>query len=453
MLFDNTIHGQWSSRWAFVLAASGSAVGIGNIWRFSYLAGESGGGAFVMVYLACVVLMGLPLMVAEIMLGRRGRRNPMNTLKSLAVEEKHSPLWGGVGLVGILTGLMILSFYSVVAGWILYYLFRSMGGWSGADAAVLEQVFSRLNASPYWLVGMHTLFIGVCTAVVAMGVQRGLERCVKIMMPALILMLLMLFFYAVASPGFGQAARYLLVPDFTQLTERPALFLAALGQAFFSLSIGMGALMAYGSYLEKSASVVRMACWVTATDTLVALLAGLAIMPLLFSYGLVPAQGTGLVFKTLPLAFGAMPGGNFWAVTFFLLLSFAAWTSAISLMEPATAWLVENHNYSRLQAALTAGGVVWLLGVGCALSFNVWQEYRLFGLNFFGLLEYLTANIMLPLGGLLIGCFAGWLLSRTASLDELRVHDGLLYKWWHFSVRYIVPGAVLLVFLSAIGLL
>ena len=453
MVSENVIHGQWSSRWAFVLAAAGSAVGIGNIWRFSYLAGENGGGAFVLVYLACVVFVGLPLMVAEIMLGRRGRRNPMNTLQSLAVEERHSPWWGGVGLVGILAGLLILSFYSVVAGWILYYLLRSMGGWSGVEAAGLGQLFDGLVSSPSLLIGMHTLFMGLSIAVVAMGVQRGLERCVKVMMPALILMLLMLFFYAMGTAGFTHGVRYLLVPDFGIIAEHPTLFLSALGQAFFSLSIGMGALMAYGSYLAKSASVVRMACWVTALDTLVALLAGLAVMPLLFNHGLQPAQGVGLVFKTLPLAFGEMPGGKFWAVLFFLMLSFAAWTSAISLLEPATAWLVENHGCRRRTAALVVGGVAWLLGTACALSLNVWQEYRLFGLNLFNLLDYLTANVMLPVGGVLIGCFAGWVLARASSLDELRVRDGRLYRCWHFTVRYITPAAVLLVFLNAIGLL
>ena len=453
MSADNTIHGQWSSRLAFVLAATGSAVGLGNIWRFPYLAGENGGGAFVVLYLACVLLVGLPLMSAEILLGRRGRRNPMNAMHSLALAARRTPWWGGVGLMGILAGLLILAFYSVVAGWLLFYLYRSMSGWSTVDAAGLDRLFSSLLSSPLWLVSMHTLFMVLTIAVVAMGVRGGLERSVKILMPTLLCMLLLLFGYAAGTPGFAEGVRYLLVPDFTVLAQRPALLLEALGQAFFSLSIGMGALMAYGAYLPKHVSVFRMACWVTGLDTLVALLAGLAIMPLLFSYGLTPAQGTGLVFKTLPLAFGEMPGGQLWAMMFFLLLTIAAWTSAISLMEPATAWLIENHKFSRPLAALAAGGTAWLLGVGCALSLNVWQGYKLFDKNLFELLDYLTAKLMLPIGGVLIGCFAGWVISRSLTLEELRVQDGLLYRAWLFAVRYLAPAAVLVVFLNALGII
>ncbi len=453
MSADNTIHGQWSSRLAFVLAATGSAVGLGNIWRFPYLAGENGGGAFVVVYLACVLLVGLPLMSAEILLGRRGRRNPMDAMRSLALAERRTPWWGGVGLMGILAGLLILAFYSVVAGWLLFYLYRSVSGWAAVGTAGLDRLFSSLLSSPLWLVGTHTLFMVLTVTVVAMGVQGGLERSVKILMPTLLFMLLLLFGYAVGTPGFGEGVRYLLVPDFGVLAERPALLLEALSQAFFSLSIGMGALMAYGAYLPKHASVFRMACWVTGLDTLVALLAGLAIMPLLFSYGLEPAQGTGLVFKTLPLAFGEMPGGRLWAIVFFLLLIIAAWTSAISLMEPATAWLIENRRFSRPLAALTAGGVAWVLGVGCALSLNVWQEYKLFDKNLFELLDYLTAKIMLPIGGVLIGCFAGWVIARRLTLAELHVPDGMLYRAWLFAVRYLAPAAVLVVFLDAFGII
>ena len=445
-----SIHGQWSNRLAFILAATGSAVGVGNIWKFPYVAGENGGGAFVLVYLICVAVIGIPIMMSEVLLGRRGRQSPINTMRTLASEEGQRRYWGLLGWMGVLAGFLILSYYSVIAGWALSYVFRTAGGvFAGVTAEGVESIFNGLISDAERLLAWHTVFVVMTTIVVARGVESGLESAVRFLMPALFILLILLVGYAVSQGHFMEGVSFLFWPDFSKLTGQTVL--VAMGQAFFTLSLGMGAIMIYGSYLPQDASIARTSITVALSDTLVAVIAGLAIFPIVFANGLPASQGAGLIFKTLPIAFGHMPGGVFFGVLFFILLVFAAWTSAISLIEPAVAWLVENHGYSRVHAAATGGLVTWLIGLGTVFSFNIWSDYQLFGKNFFELLDYLTANIMLPLGGLLIAVFAGWLMSESSSRDELQLQDRRGYTIWHFLVRYITPVGVIAVFLNVIG--
>lgn len=447
-----SLHGQWSSRLAFVLAVAGSAVGLGNIWKFPYVAGQNGGGAFVLIYLLCVFGIGLPIMMAEILIGRRGRRNPITTMSLLGQEEAGSSRWSLVGITGMVCGFLILSFYSVIAGWTLHYtVLAATDAFAGADATTLSELFGALVADEWTLAGWHTLFMGITTFVVARGVEKGLEQAVRIMVPALIMILLALLGYAISFGGFAEGVAFLFRPDFDELTANAVL--AAMGQAFFSLSVGMGAVMAYGAYLPQEESIIKTSVAVVSADTAIALLAGMVIFPIVFANSLDPAEGPGLVFQTLPLALTQMPGGVFVGTAFFLLLAFAGLTSAISLMEPVVAWLMEARTMRRGAAALLAGGVTWALGFLTVLSFNVLADFRFVRGTFFDNIDYLTANVLLPAGGFLITVFAGWVMCSNSSADELDPEAGVLYTLWRLLARYVAPVAVVLVFLNAVGLL
>ncbi len=441
----------WSSRWAFVVVTAGSAIGLGNVWKFPYMAGTNGGGAFVLVYLVCIALLGLPLMMTEIMLGRRAQRNPVDAMAWHAREAGASPWWRVVGVLGVAAGGLILSFYSVVAGWMLDYFVRSLGGgFAGIDAGEAQARFGAFLADPVRLIGWHSVFILMTVGVVALGVSGGLERANKILMPMLLLIVIILLGYGAASGQLGHAAAFLFAADFSRIT--PGIVVAALGQAFFTLSLGMGAIMAYGSYLERDVSILRTTLAVAAADTGIALLAGLAIFSIVFAHGLAPAAGPGLVMQTLPIAFGSMPGGALAGSLFFALLTFAAWTSSISLMEPGVSWICERTALGRARASFALGGAVWLLGCAAALSFNHWQAFRLFGLGLFDFLDYLTSNIMLPLGGLLMVVFAGWVMRRSSAAEELQLGAGW-FGLWRLVVRYVAPVAITLIVLSLTGLL
>ena len=459
-----SIHGQWSSRWAFILAATGSAVGLGNIWRFPYLTGENGGGVFVMVYLFCVLLVGLPILMAEVMLGRRGRQSPINAMKALANDENKSQVWQIIGWMGMLIGFLILSFYSVIAGWTLAYIIRTASGvFVGADPAVVASTFSELISDPERLLAWHTIFMMMVIIVVARGVKSGLEQAVRYLMPTLFLLLLVMVGYAMTTEKFMEGLRYLFVVDFEVIAQKIEdgeffgdIFVNALGQAFFSLSLGMGAIMVYGSYLSSGSSIPRTSIIIALCDTSVALLAGIAIFPIVFTYGLEPSSGPGLIFVTLTVAFAQMPGGAFFGTLFFCLLMFAAWTSGISILEPVVAWLVEHKHMTRVKAAAVAGFAAWLLGVGTVLSFSHWAfsfsfagQQKTNGL--FDVFDTLASNIFLPLGGLLIAIFAAWVMSNKASAEELGMNEKA-FKAWQFAARFIAPTGVILIFLNAIGL-
>jgi len=449
---DKSIHGQWSSRWAFILAATGSAVGLGNIWKFPYIAGENGGGAFVIVYLLCIACIGIPVMMAEVMIGRRGRQNPVNSLKSIAKEENKSPFWRYLGWSGVAAGFIILSYYSVIAGQAIAYVFRTFSGtFDGVTAEGTVNIYKSLTSDPERLLAWHTVFIVLSMVVVARGVRGGLEKLVRFIMPALFCILILLVGFA-ANTGehFTQAIDFLFKADFSKLSNES--ILTAMGHAFFTLSLGMGAIMVYGSYLPKGTSIAKVTFAIAAADTAIALLAGLAIFPLVFANDLSMGAGPGLIFETLPIAFGHMAGGALFGGLFFLLLVFAAWSSAISLIEPAVAWLVENKNVSRRRASVYTGFAAWSLGLLTVVSFNIGQTWLLFGKTMFELLDYLTANLMLPLGGLFIAIFAGWVMPRSSSQQEFAIKRPIFYQIWLFLIRFVTPAAVIIVFLNAIGI-
>lgn len=450
-------HGLWSSRMAFILAATGSAVGLGNIWKFPYITGENGGGAFVLVYLLCVAAIGIPIMMGEVLIGRKGRQSPINSMRVLAKAEGRSAGWGLLGWGGVIASFIILSFYSVIGGWATTYVGYSLSGsFSGASADTIGDLFSGLLGSPWKLTLWHSVFMGLTILVVARGVRAGLEKAVKFLMPTLFILLLVLVGFAMTTGHFGQGLAFLFTPDFSKLTT--AGVLTAMGHAFFTLSLGMGVMIAYGSYLPANVSIAKTSIVVSLLDTLVALLAGMAIFPLVFANGMAPSAGPGLIFKTLPLAFGQIPGGSFFGTLFFLLLVFAALTSSISLLEPAVEWLEEHRGIDRKLSALVAGGAIWLLGLVSVLSFNLWSDVAPLGMfeafagkTPFDLLDYLTASIMLPLGGLLVALFTGWAMTQESSRTALNMQDGPGFDIWRLLVRYVAPIGVTIVFFYNLG--
>jgi NSS family neurotransmitter:Na+ symporter len=447
-------HEQWSSRFTFVLAATGSAVGLGNIWKFPYITGENGGGAFVLVYLLCICLIGIPIMMTEILLGRRGQQSPINSMRTLALESGTSGAWAWLGGIGVLAGILIMSFYSVIAGWAVSYVIEAASGhFNGLTGETAGAKLGALLGDPLQLTLWHTIFSVMTAVVVARGVRSGLEKAVRILMPALFVLLLVMVGYALSTGYFMQGVNFLFAVDFTKLT--PEAILTALGHAFFTLSLGMGAIMAYGSYMPKEASIAKTTFAIAIMDTLVALLAGMAIFPLVFANGLEAGAGPGLVFVTLPIAFGEMFGGAFFGTVFFVLLVFAAWTSAISLIEPATAWLVENRDMKRSTAAYSITTVTWLLGLITVMSFSHWS----FGFEFagaqktdgmFDVLDILTSTFMLPLGGLAIALFTGWVMKKAYVQDELGLSQGG-FNFWYQLLRWVSPLLLAYLFIHSLG--
>lgn len=444
--------GLWSSRFAFILAATGSAVGLGNIWKFPYVTGENGGGAFVLVYLLCIAIIGVPIMMAEIFIGRSGRHNPIGSMKLVAERNLRSPAWRISAVIGMLAAFAILSFYSVIGGWAASYVSHAaMGDFTGGTAESVGNLFSGLLASPMQLLAWHTLFMALVVLVVSRGLKHGLERAVTILMPALFVLLLITVGYATTTGHFGEAVSFLFTPDFSALTINGVL--VALGHAFFTLSLGMAIMMAYGSYLGRDIAVGRTAVSIGLMDTVVALLAGLAIFPVVFANGLEAGAGPGLIFQTLPLAFGNMPMGSLFGTLFFILLVFAAWTSGISLLEPVVEWVEENTSMGRSGSALSVGFLCWLLGITTILSLNVWSDVtplamfeRFEGQTIFDLLDFFTANIMLPLSGLLTAIFVGWFVAKESLKDDLNLSSGAFSLWLNM-LRFITPVAVVIVFL------
>lgn len=444
---------QWSGRLAFILAATGSAVGLGNIWKFPYITGEYGGAAFVLVYLLCIALIGLPIMIAEVTLGRAGRRSPINTMKMMAARDGNSPNWKFLGWMGMAASFLILSFYSVIGGWSLAYVGNAASGsFNGADADAIGALFGGMLGNPTTLMMWHTIFMVLVIMIVARGITSGMEKAINILMPILFFLLLVMVGYAMSTSEFGRGFEFLFNPDFSKLTTEAVL--TALGHAFFTLSLGMGVMMAYGSFLPKNVSIVKTAVAVSVVDTIVALAAGLAIFPLVFANGLEPGAGPGLIFQTLPLAFGKMGGGTVFGTLFFFLLLVAAVTSAISMLEPVVEWLEEQKGISRLTGTLIGGISIWLLGITTVLSFNEWADFHPLsflpvfeGKTFFDIFDYLTANIMMPLGGLLIVSYVGWFMKRESVESELAMSNTALFNTLMFVMRFVAPALVLVVFL------
>lgn len=514
----------WGSSWGFILAAAGSAIGLGNIWKFPYITGENGGGAFVLVYLLCIAVIGAPVMLCEFVIGRRTQRNPVGAFKALA--PKTSVLahlvgmgfllagiflllfrswgwgvillglglfvfrygWTTVGVMGVLAGFTILSFYSVVAGWTIGYIWKAASGQLDfATVDIAQEHFKQFIAHPGWAVGCHLAFMVLCVLIVYKGIKSGIERWSKILMPVLLLILLALIIRSLTLPGAIDGVRFFLTPDFSKINTGSILI--ALGHAFFSLSLGMGAMITYGSYINREQNLFKSTLSVVGLDTLIALMAGLAIFPAVFAQGFAPDAGPGLIFQVLPTVFHQIPLGAFWAFLFFVLILIAALTSGISLLEVVTAYFVDERGWKRHHAAVVFGGAIFILGALCAVSIDNWNHLKpihaallkIFGStkdSFFVTMDTLSSNWLLPLGGLFISIFVGWVWGTKHALDEIRhgshnfgdvhlvsllaglkddashssdVHVLTLASVWGMFIRFISPVAVLIAFLHTIG--
>jgi len=431
--------GLWGSHVGFILAAAGSAIGLGNIWKFPYITGEYGGGAFVLVYLICVVIVGLPLMLAELMIGRRAQENPVGAFQKL--HRPGSP-WQLTGWLGVASGFVILSYYSVVAGWALAYIFKAIVGFSGTPDQIHGQ-FDQLMLSPGSSIFWHTIFMALCIGVVIGGIQKGIERWSKILMPALFAILVGLATYGLtATHGGKQALDFLFRPDFSRLSAVGVL--SALGHAFFTLSLGMGAMITYGSYMKREASLARDAVVISILDTVIALLAGIAIFSMVFHYGMEPEQSVGLIFKTLPVLFADM--GPWISVPFFILLSFAALTSGISLLEVVVSYFIDCRGWSRITATLVMGVAIYGIGMLCATQ-SIHVPFTNEG--FFGFFDVVSTNYMLPIGGFLTCIFVAWIMKDNDRIKEFGSR-GPMYKALIFTLRYITPLSVLVVLLHGL---
>lgn len=429
----------------FMLAAAGSAVGLGNIWKFPYMAGEMGGSAFVLTYLICMFLIGLPILVMEWLIGRRGQKNPIHTMQDVAQAEGRTPIWGLVGMIGVLGSFLILSFYSVIGGWATnYILLAAEGTFHHINGEGTSKIFEDFLGNVNHLLLWHTVFMAVTAFIVALGVGGGLERACKIMMPGLGVLLLLLVGYAawVSGPAFKEAFTFLFTPNWSAINSTAVL--AALGHAFFSLSLGMGIMMAYGSYLGQDVNLLSTARTVVILDVLVAMLSGMAIFPLVFANGLEAGEGPGLIFVTLPIAFGSMAGGKILGILFFIFLTFAALTSSISLLEPTVELLEEKTPLGRKAATILSSIVIWLLGIACLLSFNEWKDVLIYDKNIFDLLDYLTSKLLLPLTGLGTIIFGAWFMKQKTIQQELNLND-FWFTIWTILTRFIVPVAVVVI--------
>tara|TARA_B100001287_G_scaffold117527_1_gene98888 strand:+ start:1098 stop:2447 length:1350 start_codon:yes stop_codon:yes gene_type:complete len=431
-------HGAWIGKWTFILAATGSAVGLGNIWGFPYKAGTNGGGAFVLIYLGCILIIGLPIMISEIIIGRKAGNSPINAMKNVALESQKSSIWQVVGWSGIFAGILILSFYSVIAGICLNYIFISATS-SGAISS-LDQ-FSSVISSPANLIMWHTIFMVMTALIISAGIKDGIGRMVKILMPMLGFLMIFMVIYSMINGDFNRALSFLFAPDFSNVTSDT--LLQAMGQAFFSLSLGMGSIMAYGAYMPKDQKVVGSSFTVASLDTLIAMLAGLAIFPIIFAFNLEPNSGPGLVFVSMLSAFNQMQFGQFIGPLFFILLSVAALSSSISLLEPGVAYLSEEGILSRKRSAEIISFFIWVLGIGSALSFNTWSDVDIIsGKNFLDSMDFIANQILLPLGGMLIAIFVGWFMKESLIKDEIGNTNTLLYLLWRFFVKFVAPLCV-----------
>jgi NSS family neurotransmitter:Na+ symporter len=441
----------FGSKFGIIAATAGSAIGLGNIWRYPYITGENGGAAFIIIYLAIVLIIGIPVMLSEFTIGRRSQQNVFGAFKKLAPGKP----WFLIGIMGVAAAFMILAFYTVVAGWTLEYLYQSViNGFKGKSADELGTMFNGFVGSSYRPLLWYFVFMGLTALIVTAGVKGGIEKSTKIMMPLLFFLLIVLIVRSLFLPGAEKGISFLFKPDFSKITT--STFLLALGQAFFSLSIGMGTLITYGSYIPKKDNLASTAVSVVITDTLVALLAGLAIFPAVFAFGIEPASGAGLAFITIPNIFQQMAGGMIFSVAFFVLLSLAALTSTISVLEVIVAFFVEELKLKRSFATWIATVSVSLIGIMCVLSTSSLSEFKLFGLTVFQLMEYSTANILLPIGGMLIVIFIAWFYGRQNTIDELTNGGSLKARYlpvFIFVIKFLAPLAIAFVFLQGIGLI
>lgn len=448
----------WSSRMTFLMASIGFAVGLGNIWRFPYVVGENGGSAFVLVYLLFAFGIGVPLVIAEWTIGRRGSHaaSASGSIREVAQQSGVSTAWGNVGGIAVLAVFMLMLFYTTVAGWTMDYFVRAAAGnFDGIDAERSKMMYESLMSEPWRLAFWHTVVVVLTVYINSRGLHAGIEKAVNILMPALFISMLLMVGYSVTVGDMQAAMTFLLTPDFSRMTTDTMLM--ALGQAFFSIGIAMAVMITYGSYLDRQTSIPQNAFIVVGADTLVAFLAGFAIFPLVFAHQMAPDSGAGLVFETLPIAFGDLPGGRLFASVFFFLLIAAAITSCIGNFAPVVAWTEEKFGFSHAKAAISAGALMWFLGLGSVLSFNVLADFHPLGfigrfadMTIYDSLDYIMSNVLLPLGALLTAIFIGWFATKEAIRDEIGIGDSAGYKVWLALIRFVVPVAVAIIFIVSI---
>jgi NSS family neurotransmitter:Na+ symporter len=448
---------RWSSRAGFLLAAIGFSVGMGNIWRFPYIMGVHGGSAFLIIYVAAAIAIGFPLLVAELTIGRRGRGSSTGSLRAVAQESGASPRWGSVGTLAVLCAFIILSYYTVLTGWTFDYLLRAgKGDFAGINQSNSVAMFDGLMNNPLRLLFWHTVVSIVLVLVLRRGVQGGIEKAVKILMPALFLALIVMVVYGWVAGDMAAAVKFMLEPDFSKMTAQTVL--VAIGQAFFSIGIGMASLITFGAYLPNNYSITSSAAAIILADTGVALLAGFAIFPLVFAFGLAPSSGAGLIFHTLPIAFGEMPGGQFFAAMFFVLLMAAALSSCIGFGEALVSWVDEKWGIERKLGAVVAIGATWLVGILSIMSLGDWSEFHpldfipaFAGKTIFDTLDFLAANILLLFGALLVSVFFGWFVPKQIKLDSIGIKDGILFTFLEIMLRFVIPPILLISLLLGIS--
>ena len=441
---------QFVTKMGVIAASVGSAVGLGNIWRFPYEAGMHGGGAFICIYLVCVFMLGIPVIIAEFVIGRATHKNANSAIKLLAPGSK----FRYVSYIGIVASVMILSFYSVVAGWIIEYLFQSIiGNLNGHSPEDYSNIFNSLVGSPWRSVLWTILFLGINFLILRKGIQKGIERISNLLMPILFLLLIIFCINSLLFPKAKEGLEFMFSPDFSQVS--PSMIIGAMGQAFFSLSLGLTCLLTYASYFNDKTPLIKTATIIAILDTCVAILAGVIIFPAVFSFGAEPTAGPKLVFEILPSIFNQMPGGYLWSIALFTLLFFASITSTISMSEIFITFCTEEHNMSRKKATRLNTGIALVLGSLCALSFNVLSDMKVFDKTFFDLFDYVSSNILLPAGGFILAVFVGWVMNKNIVANQLTNNGTLNVRTMRpilFCIRYIAPLAIILIFLYVIGL-
>lgn len=447
----HTKRATFGSKIGVILATVGCAVGLGNIWRFPYMLGENGGAAFLLVYISCILFLGIPVMITEFFIGRYSRKNAAGAFKVMAPGTK----WSVIGYNGVAAAFLILGYYAVVSGWTLEYIVQAFSGsLEGKNATDFADEFTAFSTGVFRPILWTVVFIALTHIIIVSGVKEGIERASKVMMPMLFLILIALCVRSITLPGASEGLTFLFNPDFSKIDS--SVVLSAMGQAFFSLSIGMGCLITYASYFGKQTNLQTTALQVTILDTLVAVLAGIMIFPAVFSFGIEPTTGPELVFITLPNVFEQLPFGNIWSFVFFVLLALAALTSTISLHEVSTAYVHEEYHISRKKAAIIVSIGVTILGILSSLSMGLLKSYTLFGLNFFNLLDFVTAKIMLPLGGMMICIFTAKRVDKLLLKEEVTNHGTIRFYFFNtyaFFVKYIAPIGIGLIFLNELGLL
>ena len=438
----------FTSNIGVIMAAAGGAVGLGNIWRYPYMLGQNGGGAFLLVNMFFVLAIGIPLMMTEFVIGRRSQSNAVGAYKRLAQNKG----WTTIGYFSIIAAVLIYAFYSVVAGWTLNYIVLACtNSLADKNPAEVADAFSAFTANSYWPVFYQFVFMGITALVISLGVQKGIEKISKILMPVLFILLILMCVRSLTLPGAKEGLHFLFHPDFSKLTG--AGILGALGQSFFSLSLGMGAMVTYGSYIRKEDSLFKTSVWISVCDLMVAILAGVVIFPAVFSFGMDPAGGPQLVYVVLPNVFNCMPMGGLFAAVFFILLGIAALTSTISLQEIVVAFTVEELHWSRRKSSMISMLVVFFIGMFCALSFGPLKNATIFGKTIFDLFDLITASYLMPIGALAMTIFLGWFYPKVEVKDEITnggALKGSLFEVYYFILRFVAPIALIVIIISGI---